>query len=140
MAGCGGGQEPSPEPALATLSRPVVYMGHDYLFVRSPRSWDQAGALCDSLGYGLVTINDDAEEKFLQSFEGTSAWWIGYNDIQTEGTFLWRNGTSSYTRWGSGEPDNYLNEDCVEENYSNTHLWNDAPCSTPFYFICESLD
>lgn len=141
MLSCGG-EPPLSEPSLATLSRPLMYNGHDYLFIRSPKTWDQAGALCDSLGYGLVTINDAAEETFLQGFEGTSAWWIGFNDQQTKGIWVWRNGTSSYTHWISGVPDNYNNQNefCAEDNYANSHGWNDLTCTVPLYFICESLD
>ena len=145
VGGCGGEVASAPGadlPPEATLSRPLTYKGHDYLFIRSLKTWAQAGALCDSLGYGLVTLNDAAEETFLQGFEGTTDWWIGFNDQQTKGTWVWRNGTSSYTNWLGGLPDNYNNnnEFCTEDNYATRHGWNDLNCTNQLYFICESLD
>ena len=56
--------------------------------------------------------------------------WIGINDRDNEGTFIWADGTeSAYTRWSSGEPNDYRgNEDCGE-TFPNEY-WNDNPCIT----------
>ena len=55
--------------------------------------------------------------------------WIGINDIDNEGTFMWADGTeSTYTRWGSGEPsDSGGDEDCGE-TFPNEY-WNDDSCT-----------
>ena len=62
--------------------------------------------------------------------------WIGFSDINSEGTFTWADGSGvTYTRWNSGEPNNSGgNEDCAEL-YSHSY-WNDAPCTNgiPCYF------
>ena len=35
--------------------------------------------------------------------------WIGYNDIDNEGTFVWDDGsTSTYTNWADGEPNDAI--------------------------------
>ena len=141
LPGCGDGAPP-PEPSLATQSRPLTYNGHDYLFIRSAKTWAQADLLCTSLGYGLVSINDAQEEAFLHGFMGTVGWSIGLNSQKTPGVWVWRDGTSpsAYTHWASGEPNNYYgSEYCV---YDSSAGWADVPCtsvSTP-YVICESLN
>ena len=40
--------------------------------------------------------------------------WIGLNDIDTEETFTWADGSNStYRRWSSGQPNNYDNNEDV---------------------------
>lgn len=135
IAGCG-----AEAPAADTAARALMYNGHDYLFIRSAKTWAQAKASCEELGYGLVTVNDANEENWLGSFEGPSAWWIGYTDQQVEGSWQWSTGTSSYSNWNPWQPDNGSGvEDCAEDNYDGTGRWNDLPCSASLYYICESL-
>jgi hypothetical protein len=142
--GCGA-EQTSDETALpaVSLTQPLMYGNHDYLFIRTTRTWAQAGALCDSLGYGLVTVNDVQEEAFLHRFDRGSVWWLGVNDIQTEGRWVWRDGTSSYLPWAQGEPNNYGgDEDCAAANYFPGVLsaWVDSPCSAKFHVVCESRE
>jgi hypothetical protein len=113
--------------------------GHDYLFIRSVKNWWDAKAICESLGYGLVTINDASEENWLHGFEGPHTWWLGHNDIQSEGSWRWSHGSSSYANWAPGMPDDWSsNEDCAHDNWSGGR-WNDASCGSGQYIICESL-
>ena len=69
-----------------------------------------------------------------------SEWWIGLNDHDSEGTFVWEDGTTvSYTNWHSGEPNDYgSGEDCGQLNFWGDGTWNDQSCSETLYFICES--
>ena len=53
---------------------------------------DQAAAEC---GY-LVTINEEAEQKWLQVVFGGQPSWIGLNDIAHEGQWIWDNGEPTY--------------------------------------------
>ena len=116
----------------ATVSRALMDNGHDYLFIRSPRTWYEASALCTSFGYSLVTLNDDAEQAFLRGMEGSEAWWIGANALRTEGSWLWSQGRSSYTHWGAGQPDSTLgNKDCVQDNDAGSGRWRNESCITP---------
>jgi len=65
-------------------------------------------------------------------------WWIGLNDLETEGTFKWVSGEPiTYTRWATGEPNNLNNEDCAQLYPDGT--WNDKACSSPWYrYLCEA--
>ena len=62
--------------------------------------------------------------------------WIGINDLVTEGTFQYATGGDLvYTNWQSGEPNNSGGEDCVETHFQTE--WNDRPCNVQFPSICE---
>lgn len=105
------------------------YDGRCYHYSSTDREWTSARSRCNNRGsgWGLVTINNAAENNFVRSII-TEDVWIGYNDRSNEGNWVWDNGSSSYTNWSSGEPNNSGNEDCAEMHRSDGR-WNDADCS-----------
>jgi|GEM_PF-3036161 len=119
------------------------YEGYCYLtFSEAPATPEDAEAACVSLGLGahLVTVTSDAENAFVFGISG-SGWAIGYNDIATEGTFVWFSGASSdYTSWGGIEPNNSGGSDGPGEDctfYRSDGNWNDARCTNKGAYICE---
>ncbi len=81
------------------------------------------------LGGHLVTINDAAERAWLVTTFGSSPYyWIGFNDIAVEGSWVWVNGElTPYTNWAGGEPNNWWSgEDPAVMNWISRGLWNDA--------------
>jgi hypothetical protein len=70
--------------------------------------------------------------------------WIGGNDMATEGTFLWEDGTAfadtpGAIQWGPGEPnDSSSQEDCVQLYKSDSEWYlNDVPCAVVHYSVCD---
>ena len=125
--------------------------GHSYLFCNDwldRRRWTNARDFCRGEGYDLVVVDDAAEQAWLDSNVGdtSSSYWIGYNDIGTEGTWVWSKAgaTSTYTNWNGGEPNNSSNEDCAVLNPYDTGAsgtgggWNDVSCNDSNRFICEA--
>lgn len=81
--------------------------GHSYRLTE-PLSWFDAEAQAQSWGGHLVTL-DNAEEEFWvkNTFGRAEHFWIGFNDIVEECTWVWASGMQvSYTNWDSGEPNN----------------------------------
>jgi hypothetical protein len=84
----------------------------------------------NSRGWKLVTIDDAAENEWLRTAivaAGGNALpcYVGFNDLTTEGTFLWQSGEPVlYTNWGVGEPNNQNNEDAT--TILPNGLWNDT--------------
>lgn len=84
--------------------------GHTYIKL-SPSTWPEADARSIELGGHLVTINDSAEQEWVfETFSADSQFglWIGLNDRNQEGQFVWSSGQPvTYTNWGSEQPDNF---------------------------------
>ncbi len=79
--------------------------GHAYKRIQCA-DWEDAQAQAAAEGGYLVTINDEAEQKWLQAVFGGQPSWIGLNDIAQEGQWIWDNGEPvTYTNWGLQEPD-----------------------------------
>jgi len=130
------------EENVRQAMQPIVYGGHDYLFVLTPKNWNAAQTHCQLNGANLVTINTPAEETFLaneEALHGSGFWWIGASDQGIEGTWAWIDGTApGPTNWADGEPNNANgNEDCAADNWSTTGQWNDRACGIASKFICE---
>jgi hypothetical protein len=122
----------------------VAYYGTtNYLFCESAKDWSTAQSYCEAYTYTMLAMNDAGENEFAwdeASSRYNGKWWTGGNDQATEGTWVWENGDSfSYTNWHSGEPNNTGTggEDCLQLGRFGDDTWNDEPCSSSFYFVCE---
>lgn len=122
--------------------------GHYYaLTTIAHTNWFNAEAEAASHAGGhLVSINSAEEQAFIEAsfLAGNSRsniYWIGLNDIVSEGTWVWSSGEPvTYTNWEPGEPnDNLAAEDAAVMNWSYggfwgnaAHLgqWNDVPTGT----------
>ena len=93
-------------------------------------SWQLAEDIAQSRGGHLVTVNNSIEEQWLENFYtgGIDRFYIGYNDVAQEGTWVWSSGESSlYTNWTTGAPDNATppswGEDYAEMVYRSPNIW-----------------
>ena len=83
-----------------------------YVVLPGQMSWLEAEAAAVAMGGHLVAINSEAENLLVQdlirsTFGYDAGAWIGINDIDQEGTFVWSNGDPvDYTNWMPGEPNN----------------------------------
>jgi len=116
--------------------------GHWYDIVTG--DWFTAENNAVALGGHLVTINDAAEQDWLIATFGTKLhYWIGFNDIGTEGNWVWVSGEPvTYTNWMDGEPNNWAEEDVAVMNWSRTD-WRGQPVP-PFQwndwcFTCSNV-
>ncbi|XP_072175009.1 echinoidin-like [Diadema setosum] len=100
--------------------------------------WDE-DATTGQLGH-LVSIHSQEEMDFLitlfesirnKRFSGRQMVWIGLNDLESEGSFEWSDGSDvNYTFWYTDRPNNYNNEQhCVEYDVARDYRWNDLQCN-----------
>lgn len=116
------------------------------------KTWPDSRADCIKRGADLVVIDNVEEQVNIYDFlpkltRGQSWWrqgvWIGFTDIQTEGTWMWVNNVTQPDQgyWIDGEPNNdgTLGEDCaVTVKQDNpTKTWNDANCEELKKWLCE---
>ena len=110
-------------------------------------SYYDASQECFNGGGRLVALKTAARQAeviaALHAAGITQSWvWVGANDIATEGTWIWSDGTGvsypgAYTRWQSGEPnDARQSEDCMGL-ITSSGLWNDWSCSHALISVCE---
>ena len=124
----------------------------------SGMTWQQANAACKSLvpgSSGLVIIKDEAQNIGVRQIlydNNFKNGWIGLNDIEQEGVWMWSDGVNSDTRYKNWAPNQPFDVDKEKEDCaviglwgdkanpdSQDGMWNDQPCSTLQYFaICDA--
>jgi hypothetical protein len=131
---------------VCTCTR-VVFDSRAYRFCTVPVNWEGARARCAAAGYRLVSIETDAEQRFLlaETQALSRDWWIGLNDRAREGTFVWADAVplGVFRPWVPGEPNNGGSdgaENCVEMQPREiaAGVWNDKECDATRPYICES--
>jgi hypothetical protein len=126
---------------------------HDYYFCSNYASWTAARDLCAAGGGGLVRVDDDSENAFLTDHFGPHpSWWIGANDVTTEGQWYWSAGSTDaatalctgnpcvaeaglYVNFAGGEPSAFGDEDCAALQSVGT--WSGEYCVVSKPFVCE---
>ena len=104
--------------------------GNGRYYLETPLlSWTDAEAMAVALGGHLADITDQAENDFLtQTFVNDRRSWIGLNDADTEGTFVWSSGEvfdlGVFESFGAAEPNGGTRENYVE--LFSPGQWNDA--------------
>ncbi|KAK6174928.1 hypothetical protein SNE40_013485 [Patella caerulea] len=110
--------------------------------VNDKRTWTDAKANCSQDGGQLLTMK--SEDFYLkhavlrESFEETP-YWIGGNDLVTEGDWRWNDG-SEVEAWlwlQDGPSNTYKNEHCLEVTAA---IFNDYNCNAIRKFVCEKLN
>ena len=118
----------------------LSYEDNQYVLTTGAKTWTEAQAEAESLGGNLVTINSAAEEAWLkETFGRSKRFWIGLNDVDTEGQFEWVSGEElDYINWAPNEPNNSKGRQHYGVmNYSETRQWDDESGTRKFTGIIE---
>ena len=92
--------------------------GHSYKVVEC-EDWYDAHLKATQNGAHLVSINDEVEHKWITEIFGSGFFWIGLNDLEKEGEWLWDSGEPlTYKLWETDElfPEGTLSD--VEKDYA----------------------
>ena len=107
-------------------------------FTGSRINWGDARLECVSRGYDIATVTSTEENTLMYNTADIHNCWIGLNDKDDEGTFVWADGSnSSYRNWANREPNQQGNEDCVHT--IGNERWNDLACTKSHScYICRA--
>jgi hypothetical protein len=113
--------------------------GHAYHLEATATDYDTATDLCAAKGAHLVVIDGSDEDAAVRTLAGNANTWIGFDDLDREGTFAWVNGsTSTYLHWGATEPDDFEgDQDCTILSTTFGLAWDDDLCSNARPSVCE---
>nr|XP_056712387.1 collectin-11 isoform X2 [Euleptes europaea] len=112
-----------------------------YLLVKEEKRYMDAQLYCQGRGGTLSMPKDENTNALIALYinqAGLSRVFIGINDLEKEGNFVYsdRSPMQTFNKWSTGEPNNaYDEEDCVEMIASGG--WNDVACHITMYFVCE---
>ncbi len=115
------------------------YGSYEYKKFTTATNWLAARDTCLAYGGDLASIPDNSTNSWICSTLGCSdSPWMGFNDRVAEGTWVWSDGSPvTFTRWGSGEPNNSGDEDCAQ--FRPDAYWNDVQCGSSLPFVCKRL-
>ena len=119
----------------------IYFKGYCYRKVSSCDSWSNGQSICATLGANLPSVHSQEENVFLQNVHNGENGWLGLSDINSEGTFLWSDGSPfDFHYWATHQPNNFHNEDCVHSLgllKDHKYKWNDVNCSTCHKYSCK---
>lgn len=117
-----------------------------YYRCSTARDWASANTFCAANNIGcLATIESQVEQNCLvaETAPGFPQFvWFGLRQAsganEPAGGWGWACGTSTYTNWGTSEPNDFNgNEDCGALTTGGG--WFDSTCSTTARFTCKLL-
>ncbi|KAK2531290.1 macrophage mannose receptor 1 [Columba livia] len=106
-------------------------------------TWHAARNNCINFEGNLATISRKEMQAFLMSLLKNAATdaWIGLNDINSEHTYLWTDGSPVYyTNWAKGSRSYYSKDDCVfmiKNPIEQAGKWKEEECKTSKSYICQ---
>ena len=135
--------------ALDVFTKGLYIPPHVYIYrlTSASQSWQQSQEFCRNWGGTLAVHGVKTRENrktLTQILSINNHFWIGVNDIVSEGDWVWVNGeraSSSELIWRSGRSNGGRNENCVlvsgHPTSSYVGLAYDEPCATSYPGLCE---
>jgi hypothetical protein len=99
--------------------------------------WEMAQGVAQMWGGNLASVANAEVNTYLQTtFVSSGSKWIGLNDRDSEGAFVWSSGsTAAYRNWQAGEPTSSTDENYVELGDNGT--WSNSSQATELQGIVE---
>lgn len=112
---------------------------HVYKVIATADSWTKQQMACRAFTPNayLMVPDDAAELAAVDAIANAARYWVGINDIATEGVFInLTNTPQTFLPWQPPAPDNMGNQDCVEA-ISASNTINDEKCTAMRPAVCE---
>ncbi|GAB6022599.1 Fc fragment of IgE, low affinity II, receptor for (CD23) [Chamberlinius hualienensis] len=125
-----------------------ILLGNNYYYFSvDNKVYGDALRDCHLKGTELALPVNEAENNLLIKFirdnypDTTSAWYLGANDIETEGKWVSSadNKPLTYTAWPPQRPDNVKGiQHCLIYWKPSNYLWDDIECTAVGRYICQA--
>ena len=104
-----------------------------------PYTWAQARAICKASHGHLVIMETREEFQAINAYLNSGGhYWIGANDLDQEGVYVWdSSGVSvkdTFSKWAYNPVPEHHDHDCV---YQHNYLWYCGNCAEHYSFVCE---
>ncbi|XP_016965104.1 accessory gland protein Acp29AB-like [Drosophila biarmipes] len=127
---------PGVSPLFQRIGERLIYVEK-----ANRRNWNAAEESCRLMGGHLATIQNDSEfNAIVKKLEGSTSYWLGLTDVNTEGQFVSvaSGKTAAFLKWKSGQPNNLHGRDhCVDIYNGNMY---DSECGEEENYICEAVE
>ena len=119
-----------------------IFPGRYLIDLGYAASWYDAKGACAAIGGHLPTVQTRTQMNEITSLVVNSVTriWVGGNDEVSEGSFRWESGEPfnvDASLWGSGQPDNFNGENCIEIVLTTVDYINDENCFNTRHVVCE---
>ncbi|KAJ8362333.1 hypothetical protein AAFF_G00379760 [Aldrovandia affinis] len=112
-----------------------------YYFSTERKSWNASRSDCLKQRADLVIIESKEEQDFISKHRRAGVFWIGLSDSETEGTWLWVDGTplqKDKAFWRTGQPEDRDGSlDCVFTVRGQSE-WADGRCGSNLTSVCKT--
>jgi len=117
-----------------------------YNYSRAPsQQWHEARQWCQKHFTDMVAVQNQEEAEFLNNKlpRNPNYYWIGVRKVAGEWTWVETNKNipTEAQNWASGEPDDSVDQDCVEiyiKRERDTAKWNNENCQKQKGTLCYS--
>ncbi|CAH1272632.1 TNR [Branchiostoma lanceolatum] len=116
------------------------------VFTDAPKTYTKARAACTKEGATLGILKDQETHDFVVSLRNLQApnrkVWIGLNDKENEGSFVWEDGSpmGGFSPWYPGQPGRTENPGCVfisPQGAPHPNQWGDRNCTRKSGYVCQ---
>ncbi|XP_066266733.1 perlucin-like protein [Branchiostoma lanceolatum] len=133
----------SKDAVITCPARYELFKGTCYRFSTDQKPYNESQHTCNEEGGRLATVKTNETHNFLTNHVRATTkahTWIGLSDVETEGVWIWEDGTVLVGDgiWGTNEPNGGTRENCVHFYHGvYNYRWNDVPCARSYFYICE---
>lgn len=126
-------EKPTKAPKRPRPKDTVKFGGHTYALIKEPATWHVAKRRCEEMGGHLACLETSKEAEFVATLCGDEKSWVGATDEETEGKWLWVNGSHAPLPPNGVNGDNGLSHCLVWFEGK----WHDATSGMRFAYVCE---